>query len=105
MFSNLIGNAIEHMGPCSHPRIAVDVVSEDDCEHITVHDPGRGIAPENHERIFEVFQSLGPRRDDRTGTGIGLAIVKKIAQTHGGRVWVESRLGQGSTFHVTFPRG
>jgi len=104
VFSNLIGNAIEHMGPCSHPRIAVDVVSEDDCEHITVHDPGRGIAPENHERIFEVFQSLGPRRDDRTGTGIGLAIVKKIAQTHGGRVWVESRLGQGSTFHVTFPR-
>ncbi len=104
VFSNLIGNAIEHMGPCSEPRIVVEIVEEADCEHITVHDPGRGIAPENHERIFEVFQSLGPRRDDRSGTGIGLAIVKKIAQTHGGRVWVDSRLGQGSTFHVTFPR-
>jgi len=104
VFSNLVGNALEHMGPCKQPRVVVDIVEESDCEHITVHDPGRGIAPENHERIFEVFQSLGPRRDDRSGTGIGLAIVKRIAQTHGGRVWVDSRLGQGSTFHVTFPR-
>jgi PAS domain S-box-containing protein len=104
VFSNLIGNAIEHMGPCPQPRIVVEIVEDADCEHITVHDPGQGIAPENHERIFEVFQSLGPRRDDRSGTGIGLAIVKKIAQTHGGRVWVDSRLGHGSTFHVTFPR-
>ncbi len=104
VFSNLIGNAIEHMGPCAKPSIVVDVVEEADCEHITVLDSGRGIAPENHARIFEVFQSLGPRRDDRSGTGIGLAIVKKIAQTHGGQAWVESRLGHGSTFHVTFPR-
>jgi two-component system sensor kinase FixL len=104
VFSNLIGNAIEHMGPCAKPSIVVDVVEEADCEHITVLDSGRGIAPEDHARIFEVFQSLGPRRDDRSGTGIGLAIVKKIAQTHGGQAWVESRLGHGSTFHVTFPR-
>ena len=59
VFSNLIGNAIEHMGPCANPRIVVDVVEEADCEHITVRDRGRGIAPEHHERIFEVFQSLG----------------------------------------------
>ncbi len=104
VFSNLIGNAIEHMGPCEQSRIVVEIVEDAECEHITVRDPGRGIAPENHERIFEVFQSLGPRSDDRSGTGIGLAIVKKIAQTHGGRAWVESRLGHGSTFHVTFPR-
>jgi PAS domain S-box-containing protein len=104
VFSNLIGNAIEHMGPCAKPSIVVDVVEEADCEHITVHDSGRGIAPEDHARIFEVFQSLGPRRDDRSGTGIGLAIVNKIALTHGGRAWVDSRLGHGSTFHVTFPR-
>ena len=104
VFSNLIGNAMEHMGPCAEPRIVVDVVEEADCEHITVLDPGRGIAPEHHERIFEVFQSLAPRSDDRSGTGIGLAIVKKIAQSHGGRVWVDSRLGHGSIFHVTFPR-
>jgi hypothetical protein len=104
VFSNLIGNAISHMGPCADPCIDVDIVDETDCEHITVRDPGRGIAPEHQDRIFEVFQSFGRHGDERRGTGIGLAIVKKIAQTHGGRAWVESRLGHGSTFHVTFPR-
>jgi len=104
VFSNLIGNAIEHMGPCAAPCIDVDVAEEPECEHITVRDRGRGIAPEHQERIFEVFQSFGRHSDERRGTGIGLAIVKKIAQTHGGRAWVESRLGHGSIFHVTLPR-
>ena len=104
VFSNLIGNAIEHMGPCADPCIDVDIVEEADCEHITVRDPGRGIAPEHQERIFEVFQSFGRHSEERRGTGIGLAIVKKIAQTHGGNIWVESRLGHGSRFHVTLPR-
>jgi PAS domain S-box-containing protein len=104
VFSNLIGNAIDHMGPCSEPCIDVDVVEEADCEHILVRDRGRGIAPEHQERIFEVFQSFGRRSDERRGTGIGLAIVKKIALTHGGRAWVESRPGCGATFHVTLPR-
>ena len=104
VFSNLIGNAIEHMGPCDAPCIAVDVAQEPDCEHITVRDQGCGIAPEHHERIFEVFQSLGRHNGERRGTGIGLAIVRRIAQTHGGRAWVESRPGHGSTFHVTLPR-
>ncbi len=104
VFSNLIGNAIDHMGPCDDACIVVDVAREADCEHLTVRDPGRGIAPEHHERIFEVFQSFGRHNDERRGTGIGLAIVKKIAQTHGGRAWVESRPGHGSTFHVTLPR-
>jgi PAS domain S-box-containing protein len=104
VFSNLIGNAIAHMGPCAEPFIDVDVVEEADCDHITVRDPGRGIAAEHQERIFKVFQSFGRRSDERRGTGMGLAIVTKIAQTHGGRVWVESRIGHGSTFHVTFPR-
>ncbi len=104
VFSNLIGNAIDHMGPCDDACIVVDVAHEGDCEHITVRDPGRGIAPEHHERIFEVFQSFGRHNGERRGTGIGLAIVKRIAQTHGGRAWVESRPGHGSTFHVTLPR-
>ena len=68
-----------------------------------VRDPGRGIPREHHEQIFEVFQSLGPRSDGKRGTGIGLAIVKKIAETHGGRVWVESEPGAGSAFHVVLP--
>jgi PAS domain S-box-containing protein len=104
VFSNLIGNAIDHMGACAQPHIAVDVVEEPDAVHISVRDPGRGIAPEHHERIFEVFQTLGSRSGGHRGTGIGLAIVKRIVQSHGGRVWVDSRPGRGATFHVTFPR-
>ena len=53
--------------------------------------------------VFEVFQSIG-RKDGRRGSGIGLAIVKKIVETHGGRVWVDSARGEGSTFYVRFPR-
>jgi signal transduction histidine kinase len=69
-----------------------------------VSDHGCGIAPEHHERIFEAFQSLSPRRGERRGAGIGLTIVRQIAKTHGGRAWVESRPGHGATFHLTFPR-
>jgi len=104
VFSNLIGNAIDHMGVCEKPRIAVSISEHDDVCHITVSDSGRGIKAEHHEQVFEAFQSLGPASDGRTGSGIGLAIVKKIAETHGGRVWLESRSGCGTTFHVTFPR-
>ena len=69
-----------------------------------MRDFGRGVAAENHERIFEAFQSLGSRRDGRRGTGMGLAIVRKIAEIHGGRAWVESDLGNGAAFHLTLPR-
>lgn len=105
LFSNLIGNALEHMGPCPDARIEIEVVEEADHHRITVRDNGRGIEPAHHERIFELFQSLGPRADGRRGTGVGLAIVKKIAETHGGDVWVESSPGAGASFHLTLPRG
>jgi len=104
VFSNLVGNALDHMGPSTKPRIEIDVREEPEVHHLTVRDNGRGIDPRHHERIFEIFQSLGPRADGRRGTGVGLAIVKKIAETHGGRVWVESALGQGACFHLTLPR-
>ncbi len=104
VFSNLIGNAIDHMGACERPRIAVSIFEEGDFCHISVSDSGRGIDSKHHEQVFEAFQSLGPRRDGRKGAGIGLAIVKKIAETHGGRAWVDSRSGCGTTFHVTFQR-
>lgn len=99
---NLIANAIEHMGNVVNPRIEVSV---DECaggHDIAVRDNGCGIAREHHERIFEAFQSMG-RKDGRRGTGIGLAIVKKIVETHGGRIWVESAPGEGAIFHVRFP--
>jgi PAS domain S-box-containing protein len=104
VFSNLIGNAIDHMGTCAQPHIAVSVIEEGDVSHISVSDSGRGIDSEHHEQVFEAFQSLGPPKDGRTGVGIGLAIVKKIAEMHGGQAWLDSRSGCGTTFHVTFLR-
>jgi signal transduction histidine kinase len=102
VLSNLVGNALEHMGPAAEPSIVVEFASEEHAHRVSVRDNGRGIAPEHHERIFEIFQSLGSQ--ERRGTGVGLAIVKKIAETYGGRAWVESRAGEGAAFHVTFPR-
>jgi PAS domain S-box-containing protein len=104
LFSNLVGNALEHMGSVEQPTIRVEVKPLQDGHEITVSDNGKGIDPAHHDRIFEIFQSIGPRRDGRRGTGIGLAIVKKIVETHGGRVWVESQPDQGASFHLTLPR-
>ena len=103
LFSNLVGNALDHMGKVEQPRIRVEVKSLQDGHQITVSDNGKGIDPAQHDRIFEIFQSLGPRKDGRRGTGIGLAIVKKIVETHGGRVWVDSKPDQGASFHLTLP--
>jgi PAS domain S-box-containing protein len=103
LFSNLVGNALDHMGRVERPTIRVEVKTLQDAHQITVSDNGEGIDPAHHARIFEIFQSLGPHKDGRRGTGIGLAIVKKIAETHGGRVWVESDLGKGAQFHLTLP--
>jgi PAS domain S-box-containing protein len=105
IFSNLIGNAVDHMGARPDAWVRVGVEEEEEHHHLVVSDNGAGIDPTHHERIFEIFQSLGPRSDGRRGTGVGLAIVKKIAETHGGRVWVESAPGAGAAFHVVLPRG
>jgi PAS domain S-box-containing protein len=104
VFSNLIGNALDYMGPVDEPEIVIEVFEEPEEHRIVVRDNGRGIEPSQRERIFELFQSCGPRADGRRGTGIGLAIVKKIAQSQRGRVWVEGRPGEGAAFHLTLPR-
>jgi PAS domain S-box-containing protein len=103
LFSNLIGNALDHMGPCEAPRVAVEIGEDERWHQLVVRDNGRGIDPSQHRRIFEMFHSL-PRDGGRKGTGIGLAIVQKIAELHGGRAWVESAPGQGAAFHVALPR-
>jgi PAS domain S-box-containing protein len=103
LFSNLVGNALDHMGSVERPNIRVEVKTLRDAHQITVSDNGKGIDPTHHDRIFEIFQSVGPRRGCSRGTGIGLAIVKKIVETHGGRVWVDSDLGTGAHFHLTLP--
>jgi PAS domain S-box-containing protein len=103
LFSNLIGNALEHMGQVAGARIQVEVREHTDHALLVVSDNGRGIAPDDQERIFEIFQSLPAPGGSRRGTGIGLAVVRKIAETRGGRAWVESRPGHGATFKVRLP--
>ena len=107
VFSNLIGNAMKHgfgdPEQCVAPRISIEIHEVENGHEIVVSDNGRGLPEEDHERIFEVFQTgHSVRRGDRSH-GIGLAIVKKIAQAHGGRVWIVSEPGRGAHFHVLFP--
>jgi PAS domain S-box-containing protein len=103
IFSNLIGNALQHMGPHREPRIEVRVSEEPFLHRITVSDNGQGIDPVHHERIFQMFQVL-KRTEARQGTGVGLAVVRKIAEVYGGKAWVESEAGSGAAFHVTIAR-
>ena len=100
IFSNLIGNALTHMGPHAAPRIEIDIEEHDDEHVIVVQDNGVGIDRCEHQRIFEAFHS-NSRPSASRSTGVGLAIVKKIAQDHGGQVWVESEPGEGATFFVS----
>jgi signal transduction histidine kinase len=102
VLSNLIGNAIKYH---DRPNGKVEILLEDyqDCLQFKVSDDGPGIAPGNHKKIFSIFQTL-VSREDLKGTGIGLTIVKKIVESRGGSVWVESELGKGSTFSFTWPK-
>jgi len=102
VLSNLVGNALDHMGPTTEPRIEVDISEQAGFHRLAVRDHGRGIDPADHERIFEIFQTRGSPRGGKRGTGIGLAVVRKIAEAHGGSAWVESEPGKGAAFHVTF---
>ncbi len=102
LFQNLIGNAIKYRSPDRLPRVTVTACRTDRDWEIAVADNGIGIAPEYHERIFLIFQRLhGQGRYE--GTGIGLAVCKRIAERHGGSIAVESGDGQGSTFRVGLP--
>jgi signal transduction histidine kinase len=103
LFSNLVGNALDHMGPCEKPEVRVEVRETSEWHQIVVRDNGRGVALSDRERIFEMFHSVA-HPGGRKGTGIGLAIVKKIAERHGGRAFVESTPGEGAAFHVLLPR-
>jgi PAS domain S-box-containing protein len=98
---NLLDNAVKFMGEQAEPQIRVGQRRDGEEMVFFVRDNGMGIAPEHQERIFGLFDKLDTKAD---GTGIGLALAKRIVETHGGKIWVESEgLGKGSTFCFTIP--
>ncbi|MCA9645339.1 MAG: PAS domain S-box protein, partial [Myxococcales bacterium] len=97
---NLISNATKFANPTA-PEVKVSAELEGKAVHFTVSDNGPGIDPRHHERIWVIFQTLSGDTED--GTGIGLAIVKKLVEAAGGRVSVDSELGSGARFHFTWP--
>lgn len=102
VFHNLISNAIKYMDK-PQGLVAVSWSDEGDCWHFSVADNGPGIERRHFERIFQLFQTLAPR-DRIESTGVGLALVKRIVEMLGGRVWLTSTPGEGSTFYFTMPK-
>lgn len=102
LFQNLIGNAIKFRHRDRPPVVQVGVQRQDAEWLFTIRDNGIGLGAQYAEQIFLIFQRLHTR-DEYPGTGIGLAVCKKIVERHGGRIWVESTPGQGSTFYFTLP--
>lgn len=102
IFANLIGNAIKFMDkPWGIITIGCEEAGSD--WRFSVSDNGPGICAQYHDKIFQIFQTLHSR-DEFESTGIGLTIVKKIVESYGGKIWIESIMGQGSTFYFTLPR-
>jgi PAS domain S-box-containing protein len=103
LFQNLVGNAIKFRGDAA-PRVHVSARRSVDGWEVAVSDNGIGVDPRHFDRVFVVFQRVN-ERTKYPGTGIGLAICKKIVERHHGRIWITSEAGQGATFHVTLPEG
>jgi signal transduction histidine kinase len=103
VLQNLVDNAAKFMGdqPNPHIEIGQEVITDNDMPILFVRDNGIGIDPKFKDRIFGLFDKLDPHTE---GTGIGLALAKRIIEFHGGRIWVESETGKGSTFYFTLPQ-
>ncbi len=102
VFANLLSNAAKFTGK-DNPKIEIGCQDMGDHDRFFVRDNGMGIEKDYHQRIFGMFQRLH-RREDYEGTGAGLHIAQKIIERHGGKIWVESELGAGSTFYFTLPK-
>jgi signal transduction histidine kinase len=98
---NLVGNALKFTPEGG--RVWVRAGSENGTARVEVGDTGPGVAPEDHERIFQEFQQAGSDTGKPQGTGLGLALAKKFVEMHGGRIWLESEVGKGSRFFFTLP--
>ena len=102
VFQNLIGNAIKYMDK-PQGRIRISCTTDEQCWTFSVTDNGPGISEKYFGKICQMFQTL-TRRDELESTGIGLSVVKKIVALHEGTVWVESQMGEGTTFSFTLPK-
>jgi light-regulated signal transduction histidine kinase (bacteriophytochrome) len=103
LFQNLIGNAIKYQHPDTIPEITITATSFDEYWEFAVADNGIGIDPEYFDRIFVIFQRLH-NKNEFSGTGIGLAICKKMVNNHNGKLWVKSEEKKGSTFYFTIAK-
>ena len=101
VFQNLLSNAIKYMDK-PEGWIKIGCIEECGCWKFSISDNGPGIEEKYFDKIFQIFQTLSPR-DEYESTGIGLTVIKKIIELYGGRIWVESKIGEGSTFFLTFP--
>jgi light-regulated signal transduction histidine kinase (bacteriophytochrome) len=103
LFQNLVGNAVKFRRS-DPPRVRISASRENGDWRFSVADNGIGIDPQFFDRVFIIFQRLHGR-EEFPGTGIGLALCKKIIERHRGRIWIESEPGRGATFHFTLPAG
>src|SRR5256886_16038352 len=99
---NLLSNAIKFTPEGG--RIEVGAVPRDGSVEVSVSDTGIGIAPEDQEAVFEEFRQVGTAEKKAEGTGLGLTLCRKFIELHGGRIWVKSQVGAGSTFGFTIPK-
>ncbi len=102
VFSNLISNSCKYIGNPENPEIRIGAEDEENYWELWVEDNGIGIEEENQDKIFEIFHR--EKRAEEEGTGVGLAIVSKIIENQGGKIWVESEKGKGSKFHIQIPK-
>jgi signal transduction histidine kinase len=104
LFQNLLSNALKYHRPGAAPEVTVSAEGDDGRVTVVVSDYGIGIDPKHHDRIFRLFQRLHVQ-DEYEGTGVGLAVVRRIVERHGGNITVDSAVDAGATFRVTLPRG
>ena len=102
VFRHLLKNAMKYMDK-AEGRIRIDCVEEDFFWKFSVSDNGPGIEEKYFQKVFEIFQTLSPR-DEVEGNGVGLSVVKKIVELYSGKIWLESKAGEGSTFFFTLPK-
>jgi PAS domain S-box-containing protein len=103
LFQNIINNAIKFRCPQRSPEIVISVQEDENSWIFLIKDNGLGIAPENHRRIFDIFKRLHTE-EEYPGSGIGLAVCKRIVENYDGKIWVESEYGKGTVFFISLPK-